>query len=225
MREFAKLPNFSVLAAETDVSPPLGGLAKRGFDILGAALALAALSPLLLLIALLVKLSDRGPVLYGHTRIGRGGRVFRCLKFRTMVVNGDAVLAAHLRSDPLVAAEWQSTRKLKDDPRVTRVGAVLRRLSIDELPQVVNILLGDMSIVGPRPVVREELDRYGKSAIFYLKSRPGLTGLWQVSGRNDVSYTTRVAFDRHYVENWSFVEDIRIIVKTVPAVCMSSGSY
>ena len=225
MREFAKLPNFSVLAAETDVSPPLGGLAKRGFDILGAALALAALSPLLLLIALLVKLSDRGPVLYGHTRIGRGGRVFRCLKFRTMVVNGDAVLAAHLRNDPLVAAEWQSTRKLKDDPRVTRVGAVLRRLSIDELPQVVNILLGDMSIVGPRPVVREELDRYGKSAIFYLKSRPGLTGLWQVSGRNDVSYTTRVAFDRHYVENWSFVEDIRIIVKTLPAVCLSRGSY
>nr|WP_281060668.1 sugar transferase [Mesorhizobium sp. M1A.F.Ca.IN.022.06.1.1] len=178
-----------------------------------------------MMVALLVKLSDRGPIFYGHKRIGRGGRIFACLKFRTMVQDGEKVLAAHLAANPDAAAEWAATRKLKDDPRVTRVGAVLRKLSLDELPQIINILQGDMSLVGPRPVVRDELEIYGSAAVYYLKSRPGLTGLWQVSGRNDVSYDTRVAFDRHYVENWSMVEDIRIIVKTVPAVWMARGSY
>jgi exopolysaccharide production protein ExoY len=226
MRQFASSPHIGALSIRKDLAPPpLGGLVKRGFDILGAIAALVMLCPLFILIALLVKLSDGGPVFYGHFRVGRGGRMFRCFKFRTMVTNGDAVLAAHLRADPLANIEWAATRKLKYDPRVTKVGIVLRKLSIDELPQIFNILVGDMSIVGPRPVVRDELDRYGRSAIFYLRSRPGLTGLWQVSGRNDVSYATRVEFDRHYVENWSLAEDIRIIVKTVPVVCMSRGSY
>jgi exopolysaccharide production protein ExoY len=225
MREFAKSPTFSVIGFDTDLSSPLGGALKRGFDVLGASLALLVFSPLLILLALLVKLSDGGPILYGHARVGRSGRTFRCLKFRTMVMNGDAVLAAHLRADPDALSEWMATRKLKHDPRVTAVGAVLRKLSLDELPQLLNILSGDMSIVGPRPVVRDELDHYGKAAIFYLKSRPGLTGLWQVSGRNDVSYATRVALDRSYVENWSLLQDMLIIVKTVPAVCMSKGSY
>jgi exopolysaccharide production protein ExoY len=224
VREFAKSPHYTTLSARTD-PPPLGGTIKRSFDMLGALAGLVVLSPLLVLIGLLVKLADGGPAFYGHTRIGRGGRVFRCLKFRTMVTNGEEVLAAHFVANPSAAAEWAATRKLKDDPRVTRVGVVLRKLSIDELPQIINILRGDMSIVGPRPVVREELDQYGKSAIFYLKSRPGLTGLWQVSGRNDVSYDQRVAFDRHYVENWSMVEDIKIIARTVPAVFLSRGSY
>lgn len=225
MREFAKSADFGTMDDGKELTSPLGGTAKRCFDVVSAALALVAFSPLFILISLLVKMSDGGPVLYGHTRIGRGGRMFRCLKFRTMVANGDEVLAAHLRADSAAAAEWAATRKLKDDPRITRVGTVLRKLSIDELPQIINILLGDMSIVGPRPVVREELDHYGKSAIYYLRSRPGLTGLWQVSGRNDVSYDQRVAFDRHYVENWSLTQDIRIIVMTVPAVCMGRGSY
>src|SRR5690606_5975025 len=135
------------------------------------------------------------------------------------------VLQAYLSENPEAQAEWEATRKLKNDPRVTPVGAVLRKLSLDELPQFLNILAGEMSIVGPRPVVQEELERYGSAAVFYLKSRPGLTGLWQVSGRNDVSYATRVAFDRYYVENWSLAQDIRIIAKTVPAVCLSRGSY
>ncbi|RUU51755.1 sugar transferase, partial [Mesorhizobium sp. M7A.T.Ca.TU.009.01.1.1] len=135
------------------------------------------------------------------------------------------VLATYLATNPDANAEWIATRKLKNDPRVTRVGAVLRKLSLDELPQIINILQGDMSLVGPRPVVRDELEIYGTSAVYYLKSRPGLTGLWQVSGRNDVSYDSRVAFDRHYVENWSLFEDVRIIIKTVPAVWMSRGSY
>jgi len=225
VREFAKSPSIATPRARADPSPPLGGAVKRGFDMLGALAGLVVLSPLLILIGLLVKLSDGGPAFYGHTRIGRGGRLFRCLKFRTMVADGDAVLAAHFVSNHEAAAEWAATRKLKDDPRVTRVGTVLRKLSLDELPQIINILRGDMSIVGPRPVVREELDHYGKSAVFYLKSRPGLTGLWQVSGRSDVSYDTRVAFDRHYVENWSMVEDIKIIARTVPAVFLSRGSY
>lgn len=225
MSEIAKSTSLDPRCIGGEIAPPLGGPAKRAFDIAGAAAGLVVLSPLFILIALLVKLSDGGSVFYGHRRIGRGGRVFRCLKFRTMVPDGDAVMASHFRDNPDAKAEWEATRKLKDDPRVTRVGGVLRKLSLDELPQIVNILLGDMSIVGPRPVVRDELDYYGKSAVFYLTSRPGLTGLWQVSGRNDVSYDSRVAFDRHYVENWSLGQDIRIILKTVPAVCMSRGSY
>lgn len=205
--------------------PPLGGSFKRIFDVLGAASGLLVLSPLFILLALLVKFSDKGRIFYGHRRIGRNGEVFHCLKFRTMMENGDEVLAAYFAKNPSARDEWNATRKLQDDPRVTRVGAVLRKLSLDELPQIFNILRGDMSIVGPRPVVKDELDLYGNSAGFYLKSRPGLTGLWQISGRNDVSYGTRVAFDRHYVENWSFAEDLKIIAKTVPAVLSSRGSY
>jgi exopolysaccharide production protein ExoY len=142
-----------------------------------------------------------------------------------MSINGDEILRAHLHTNPDARMEWEATRKLKKDPRVTPVGVVLRKLSLDELPQLYNILVGDMSIVGPRPVVQDELKNYGTSASFYLRSRPGLTGLWQVSGRNDVSYETRVAFDRQYVENWSLMRDMVIIVRTVPAVCLSRGSY
>ncbi|MCV3206077.1 sugar transferase [Mesorhizobium sp. YC-39] len=225
MRDIAKPANVDFSEAGIDFPPPIGGLIKRSFDIAGSLIGLIALSPLFLMVALLVKFSDGGPIFYGHSRIGRGGRIFPCLKFRTMVQDGERVLAAHLAANPDAKAEWIATRKLKDDPRVTRVGAVLRKLSLDELPQIINILQGEMSLVGPRPVVRDELEIYGNSAVYYLKSRPGLTGLWQVSGRNDVSYDSRVAFDRHYVENWSLFEDIRIIIKTVPAVWMSRGCY
>ncbi|MGB3899405.1 MAG: sugar transferase [Mesorhizobium sp.] len=210
---------------EEDESPPIGGTFKRFFDITAALAGLTLISPLFLLLMLLVKFSDGGKVFYGHLRIGRSGKVFHCLKFRTMVEDGDAVLAAYLARNPQEREEWLATRKLQNDPRVTRVGAVLRKLSLDELPQIFNILRGEMSFVGPRPVVRDELKMYGTSASFYLKSRPGLTGLWQVSGRNDVSYQARVAFDRHYVENWSFVFDLKILIWTVPAVFTSRGSY
>ena len=146
-------------------------------------------------------------------------------EFRTMVEDGDRVLQEHLASNPAARLEWETTRKLKNDPRVTPLGTVLRKLSLDELPQLINILMGDMSVVGPRPVVNDELNQYGRSAYHYLRSRPGLTGLWQISGRNDVSYRRRVAFDRYYVENWSFFQDLRIIFKTVPVVCTTRGSY
>ena len=226
MKFAARLANSPYrLRSASEKQPPIGGVFKRGFDIIGAAAGILLLSPLLLMLAMLVKFSDGGRVFYGHSRIGRNGKVFHCLKFRTMVENGDQVLAAHFAKNPQSREEWLATRKLQNDPRVTRVGAVLRKLSLDELPQMFNILRGDMSIVGPRPVVKDELELYGAAADYYLKSRPGLTGLWQVSGRNDVSYSARVAFDRHYVENWSLVFDLKIIVKTVPAVFSSRGSY
>ncbi|MDE1157505.1 MAG: sugar transferase [Neorhizobium sp.] len=204
---------------------PIGGLVKRSFDVTAAACALVIFSPIFLMIMALVKYTDKGPAFYGHTRIGHNGRTFKCLKFRTMAVNGDELLRKHLRNNPQATDEWRQTRKLKDDPRVTAVGRVLRKLSLDELPQLINIIRGDMSVVGPRPVVDEELQVYDQSAIFYLQTRPGLTGLWQISGRNDVSYETRIAFDTHYVQNWSMVRDIAIIMKTIPAVCFARGSY
>lgn len=204
---------------------PVGGTTKRLVDLFGAFAGLLLLSPLIFMVAVAIKLSDRGPVFFGHMRIGRDGRTFHCLKFRTMTTDGDAVLANYFRENPVAKAEWETTRKLKFDPRVTRIGHILRKLSIDELPQLINILRGDMSIVGPRPVVQDELKFYGRSVSFYLRARPGLTGLWQISGRNDVGYQRRVAFDRYYVENWSFFEDIFIILKTIPAVCLARGSY
>ena len=212
-------------AMESDVFPPTGGVLKRVFDVSAALTALVLISPLFLMLMLLVKFSDRGPAFYGHRRVGHSGKSFRCLKFRTMVVDGDKVLQAYLHANPKATEEWLATRKLQNDPRVTLVGAVLRKLSLDELPQLINIIRGEMSIVGPRPVVEDELELYETAAIYYLQSRPGLTGLWQVSGRNDVSYASRVAFDTHYVKNWSLGSDMMIIAKTIPAVCLSRGSY
>ena len=226
MRYAARVVDAPVTVRSTpEGHRPVGGMPKRIFDVVAAGAAIALLSPLFAMLALLVKLSDRGPVFYAHRRIGRNGNIFHCLKFRTMVVNGDEVLARHFVHNPKAREECLATRKLQNDPRVTRVGQVLRKLSLDELPQVFNILIGHMSVVGPRPVVKDELEMYGPAADCYLRSRPGLTGLWQVSGRNDVSYGTRIAFDQHYVENWSFLSDIKIIVLTVPAILASRGSY
>ncbi len=218
----ASSPFFSSVTAG---APPVGGISKRSFDILAALAALILLSPIFVLIMALVKYTDGGSVFYGHRRIGYNGSTFRCLKFRTMAENGDAILRRHLDENPEALEEWRATRKLQDDPRVTVLGTVLRKLSLDELPQLINILRGEMSIVGPRPVVEDELELYEASAVYYLRSRPGLTGLWQVSGRNDVSYAARIAFDTHYVRNWSLTRDLVIVVRTIPVVCLSRGSY
>ncbi|MCF3638945.1 sugar transferase [Rhizobium sp. TRM95111] len=218
----AMSPFFSSIATG---APPVGGISKRSFDILAAVAALVLLSPIFLLIMALVKLSDGGSIFYGHRRVGHNGQTFHCLKFRTMMPNGDAVLQEFLRNNPAAYEEWRTTRKLQHDPRVTIVGSVLRKLSLDELPQIINILRGEMSVVGPRPVVEDELEMYEAAAVYYLQTRPGLTGLWQVSGRNDVSYASRVAFDTHYVRNWSLLADFVIVVRTIPAVCLSRGSY
>jgi len=216
----------SQLPHDTDLkAAPLGGLLKRAMDVSIASLALIWFSPLFLLVALLIKLTDKGPILYRHMRVGHGAQLFPCLKFRTMVLNSDEVLRRHLAAHPEAAREWAATRKLKDDPRITSVGAVLRKLSLDELPQLINIVRGEMSIVGPRPVVLDELALYGQDVGYYLRSRPGLTGAWQINGRNDVSYGERVAFDRDYVEHWSLWTDVVIMAKTVPAVIVAKGTY
>ncbi len=206
-----------------DVSP-IGGMAKRVFDIALAIVAIVLLSPLLFGVAMLIKLTSPGPVFYGHARVGFNGRLFKCWKFRTMVVNSDAVLARHLRDDPEAWREWDETFKLRDDPRVLPLGRVLRKLSIDELPQLYNILIGEMSVVGPRPVVKAELQRYGSAVRHYIAARPGLTGLWQVSGRSDTSYRLRTVLDRFYVARQSLLLDIWIVIRTVPAVLASRGA-
>lgn len=198
---------------------------KRLFDMFGASIGLVILSPLMLMIAGLIKFSDGGSVFYGHRRIGRNGSTFKCLKFRTMAANSDELLVNFLSENEPARIEWERDRKLKNDPRVTTTGMVLRNLSLDELPQLFNILIGEMSVVGPRPVVSDELEKYGAAAQYYLSTRPGLTGLWQVSGRNDVSYGRRVELDQIYVKNWSFQSDMWIIIKTIPVVCLAKGSY
>lgn len=205
--------------------PAVGGFAKRSLDILIAVAGLVMLSPLLFMIAASVKLTSRGPVLFGHRRIGARGRVFRCWKFRTMIADSGDALERHLAENPAAREEWERTRKLKNDVRITPIGRILRDYSLDELPQLFNVVKGDMSIVGPRPVVADELSLYGADARYYLSARPGITGLWQVSGRNDVSYDARVALDKAYVRDWSMNRDLRIILKTVPAALSARGAY
>src|SRR5882672_7463659 len=203
----------------------VGGGAKRGFDIVAAATAILLLVPLFCLIALAIKAWDGGPILYRHRRIGLNGTAFNCLKFRTMVANADDVLVRHLAANSEAAREWQEDHKLKCDPRITPLGSSMRKTSIDELPQLLNILKGDMSFVGPRPIVTAEVPKYGDCIDHYLRARPGLTGPWQVSGRNDVDYATRVALDRRYIEEWSFLRDLVIILKTVRVVATARGCY
>jgi lipopolysaccharide/colanic/teichoic acid biosynthesis glycosyltransferase len=198
---------------------------KRGFDLVGAFLLMLILSPLWPLLVLAVRL-DGGPALYGYTRIGCNGRAFKCLKFRSTAINADAMLARYLAANPHAAEERRSRRKLVDDPGITRIGAILRKTNLDELPQLVNVLRGEMSLVGPRPVVRDELEEhYGPAGqIAYSTMRPGITGLWQVSGRSGTSYPERVTLDIVYGTGWSFFLDVKILLLTVPAVLGRRGA-
>lgn len=199
---------------------------KRLFDIVFSLAALVIGSPLFFVIGLLVKLSSPGPLVYGHERVGRGGRIFLCYKFRTMFPDADKRLHHILDADPMLKAEWDATHKLKNDPRVTPIGSFLRRTSLDELPQFWNVLKGDLSIVGPRPVVEVEVTKFlGPKAATILSIRPGLTCLWQIAGRSNTSYDMRVILDEHYVQNRSLAMDMRIIAKTVPALLSSRGAY
>lgn len=197
---------------------------KRGFDLIVASLMLLGLSPLLLFLAAAVRRAGPG-VFFGHTRLGQNGKPFKCYKFRTMVPNAQAVLNKLLESDPEARAEWMRDFKLKNDPRVTRVGRFLRKSSLDELPQLWNVLRGEMSLVGPRPVIKEELERYENKKDFFLEAKPGITGLWQVSGRNDVTYEERVQLDAWYARNWHLWYDIVILLKTVRVVLGKKGAY
>jgi exopolysaccharide production protein ExoY len=201
------------------------GRAKRAFDLLVASLALVFLAPLLVTVAALIKLNDGGPIFYSHRRIGRQGERFWCLKFRTMAVDADERLADILLADARAAEEWQSTQKLRRDPRVTGLGVFLRKSSIDELPQIWNVFRGDMSIIGPRPITRAELNRYGRERRYYLLVRPGITGLWQVSGRSSASFDKRIRLDRQYLEEWSWLGEFWIMLMTIPALLNTKNAY
>lgn len=200
------------------VNAPVGGSVKRLIDILIASIAIVLALPLMLVIAILIRVTSGKIILFAHPRVGFGGREFLCYKFRTMARNADLLLAKHLAESPEAASEWRKTQKLKNDPRVTRLGRILRKSSLDELPQLFNVLRGDLSCVGPRPITSAELPRYGMHAMDYLSARPGITGLWQVSGRTKTTYAQRVALDRYYVRRWSLFMDIRILLATIPAV-------
>ena len=191
---------------------------------MGSTLLLGLLSPLFVYLAYKVSRDGGGPF-FGHERVGQGGKKFYCYKFRSMIVNAQEVLADLLAKDAQAKAEWEKDFKLKNDPRINSVGHFLRRTSLDELPQLWNVLRGDMSLVGPRPVVQPELDRYSEDVVYYLMVKPGMTGLWQVSGRNDVDYETRVYFDSWYVKNWSLWGDIAILFKTISVVAGRRGAY
>jgi exopolysaccharide production protein ExoY len=208
-------------------STPSAVLKDQVALVVNQLLALALLTifaPLLLLLIVLVWQSDGAPIVFGHYRVGKDGKLFRCFKFRSMRRDADKVLAALLRTDEAARAEWKRDQKLISDPRITPIGHWLRKTSLDELPQLVNVLLGEMHLVGPRPVTVAELSRYGSVRWHYLSVRPGITGLWQVNGRNNTTYAERVAFDRHYVERRSMVVDAAILLKTVRVVLFREGA-
>lgn len=209
----------------TTETPSLDTALNRGMNCGIAAVALLFFLPLMVLVALMVWVHDRGPILFAHRRIGRGGRYFPCLKFRSMAVDAQERLQALLDTDPAARAEWERDHKLRNDPRVTKLGAFLRKTSLDELPQLINVLRGDMDLVGPRPIVDAEVGKYGRRFKAYCAVNPGITGLWQVSGRNDTSYRARVAMDCVYARSKTPALDLWVMVCTVPAVLMRKGSY
>ncbi len=231
------------IALESTALPGLGGYVRysatkprkfadqlsldlcRFLDILIALSVLIFIAPLMLAIAMMIRAQDGGPALFRQSRIGQGGNTFKCLKFRTMVIDAEARLNALLARDPDARKEWEADHKLRKDPRITALGAFLRKSSLDELPQLFNVLKGEMSLVGPRPIVAAEVPRYGRWFAYYCAVKPGVTGLWQVNGRNDVSYRRRVALDVLYAKTIGVRRYVQIMAATVPAVLMRSGSY
>lgn len=224
-REMSRADHRARRAAARGKGPRSGLYArcgKRALDIVGAVILLLAFMPLILMIVALM-LTQGGPVVFGHRRVGRNGAEFDCLKFRTMVVDAEARLEELLARDPEARRQWLTDRKLDDDPRITPSGHFLRKTSLDELPQLLNVLRGEMSLVGPRPVTAAELQRYGDAAGSYMALRPGLTGKWQVSGRNDISYAKRVAMDERYARTYSVKGDLVVLMQTVGVVLGATG--
>jgi lipopolysaccharide/colanic/teichoic acid biosynthesis glycosyltransferase len=216
----------SAYSDDTFEASPSGGdySLKRAFDVVSASLVLLLIAPLLIAIAIAIRLQDGEKAIYSQTRYGLNGRAFQCLKLRSMVPNAAEKLQAVLDSDPEAKREWELTQKLTNDPRVTKLGKFIRATSIDELPQLINIIRGDMSVVGPRPIQFSEFSKYGDDLAHYCSVRPGLTGLWQISGRSNIGYVERVAIDKRYVQTRTFWGDLMIIFKTIPAVLMSDGA-
>jgi lipopolysaccharide/colanic/teichoic acid biosynthesis glycosyltransferase len=224
MNAEAYLADASALGARRGVASAFVDPAHVLIHQLLALLLLVLLAPLMALVACLIWQRDGAPIFFGHYRVGHDGKMFRCLKFRSMRRDAPAALAALLSRSPEAREEWQRDQKLLDDPRVTGIGRFLRRTSLDELPQLFNVLRGEMSLVGPRPITVGELTRYGRARWHYLSVRPGITGLWQVSGRNDTTYDERVALDRQYVERRSGWLDALILLKTVRVVLLRHGA-
>jgi lipopolysaccharide/colanic/teichoic acid biosynthesis glycosyltransferase len=222
--EESHLPGPVVATDAMGDSRPGGLTPYRVFDVVLSLAAIVFLAPLFVLVAVVVRLQDGGPAIFAHRRVGLGGRLFRCHKFRSMCVDSDARLAAHLAADPVARLEWARDHKLRKDPRITALGSFLRRSSLDELPQFLDVLRGEMSLVGPRPIVEEEAARYGRYFAHYCANKPGITGLWQVSGRNNVSYRRRVAMDVIYARRRSVQLYLRILVATLPAVILRRGA-
>ncbi|CCM78082.1 sugar transferase [Rhizobium mesoamericanum] len=211
-------------AARRDISSFASDWLKCGLDVVLAVVGLILLSPMILMVMAILLFIQGRPIVIAHTRIGKGGTRFRCLKFRTMVPEGADVLLRHLAANPRARAEWNAARKLRDDPRVTPLGRFLRRSSIDEIPQLINVIRGQMSLVGPRPIVASEVELYGPYFGYYTQVRPGLTGLWQVSGRSNTSYSARVELDVRYITERTTWGDLIIMLKTIPAVLQLRGS-
>jgi Undecaprenyl-phosphate galactose phosphotransferase WbaP len=218
----AQASEYDLLSTKFDKATLYTRFGKRALDLTLALLLVPVLAPVVLVLALLVR-RDGGDALFGHRRIGRNGKVFKCWKIRTMVPNAERRLLAYLRENPEAAAEWARDHKLENDPRITKLGNFLRRSSLDELPQLWNVIKGEMSLVGPRPIVRSELHKYGAARAAYLAMKPGVTGLWQVSGRNDVTYDERIAMDLTYADDMSMTSDLMIIAKTAGAVLDRTG--
>ncbi len=212
-----------LLVHSNNLTRPVSRFVKTLFDQVVAFVLLLVLSPLFLALAFLIRV-DGGSVLFDHKRVGENGRHFRCLKFRSMVPDAASVLQQVLSADPRARVEWEATHKLHNDPRITPIGRVLRKTSLDELPQLLNVLRGEMSLVGPRPIIDAEIPRYGRDISYYFETKPGITGLWQVSGRSNTTYEHRVRLDVWYVRNWSLWHDIAILMKTLPAVLKKEGA-
>ena len=227
IKPVARPEQAEAAAMSSRVGPSALGFAlKRVFDLASVVVILALFGWLMVIIATLVRLSGGRKVIYGHTRVGRHGRPFKCLKFRSMVSNSDEVLRNLLETDPDARAQWERDFKLKNDPRITKIGRFIRKTSLDELPQLWNVVKGEMSIVGPRPVVHAEFEQYyGDAKAHYLSVPPGLTGLWQVSGRSDLDYATRVELDKAYVENSNVFFDFMIVMRTVKVMVVRRGAY
>ncbi len=209
---------------EQNMSYKLNKIVKRSMDVVGSLTGIFLLSPVFLYLIYKVR-QDGGPAFYGHPRLGENGKMFKCWKFRSMVTNSSEVLAELLENDPAARQEWDANFKLKNDPRITKIGDFLRKTSLDEIPQLFNVLKGEMSLVGPRPIVADEIKYYNEDIKYYYSVKPGVTGLWQVSGRSDLSYRKRVKLDNFYVKNFTILRDIQIMIKTVFVVVKREGAY
>lgn len=214
-----------LLRLRNNLARPLNRYLKAIFDFIVTLVGTLAISPILVFIALWIYKDSPGPVIFKHIRIGKNGKEFPCYKFRSMCIDAKEKLEKLLDTDPEARAEWEKDFKLKNDPRITKSGAFLRKTSLDELPQIFNVLKGEMSLVGPRPIIKAEMERYGEYINDYLMVKPGITGMWQVSGRNDIDYTERVLLDSWYVRNWSIWIDLVMLFKTIAVVLFRKGAY